>query len=343
MARTRIAACIFIAVLGLFASPVIAQPAKKLTVAEAGRLFLYLPLYYAVEKGYFLKENLNVNVFTAGRRDLAMTSVVAGEAFASVHDPIEAALVRSRGADVKIIAPVVNAAANWLIADRGITDDPKTWRGKTIALSTPPNTQHSIFMQELRRGGWTEIDRTTYRLKGDSGSSDLKILFGAFGADLSLMMSGQANMALMLEPGVSTLVIKANKHVIKDYPKIIGPFLLSTINIKAETIKSDRATVQKFVNALTNAYRDAYRAPQDLASVAGKWFPNTDAAVVQSAIKNMLEAKSFTGDTLFTKAAFQKNVEYFGLGTPGSPALKVQWEDIADTSFAEAASKMKRP
>ena len=312
---------------------------KKLTVAEAGRLFLYLPLYYAVERGFFTREGLDVNVLTAGRRDLAMKAVLSDEAFASVHDPIEAALARSRGADVKIIAPVVYAAANWLVADEDITEDPKTWQGKTIALSTPPTTQYSIFVEQVTKDGWKQVDRTTYQLKNDADPSHyLKVLFGAFGSDLSLMMTGKANMALMLEPGVSSLVIREHKHIIKNYPALIGPFLLSTINISEKTIKNDRPTVQKFVNALTRAYEEAYNHPDQLEAVAAKWFPNSDPNVTRSAVKNMIDARSFAPSTKFIESAYRKNLQYFAAGQPDSPALKVTFADIADTSFADQAS-----
>jgi NitT/TauT family transport system substrate-binding protein len=316
------------------------QQLKKLTVAEPGRLFQYSGLYYAIEKGYFQREGLDVSMQTVGRRDLAMKAVIAGEAFASVHDPVEAALAKSRGADVKLIAPVVNVAALWLVVDKDMSLDSRTWKGKNMALPTPPNTPNSIFLKELRESGWSEVDRTTYKMKGDDDPSHVvKLLYGGFGTDVTLMMNGQANMALALEPGVSTMVLKGNKQIIKDYPATIGPFLNSTVNVSGETIKNDRATVQKFVDALAKAYRDAAKNPDDLTKVAIKWFPNTDAAVMEAAIQRMIKANSFPADATFTKAAFEKNLEYLRLGEPNNTALQVKWEDVADTSFAEAANK----
>jgi ABC-type nitrate/sulfonate/bicarbonate transport system substrate-binding protein len=146
-------------------------------------------------------------------------------------------------------------------------------------------------------------------------------------------------MALALEPGVSTMVFKGNKHIIKDYPEAIGPFLNSTINVSTETITKNRATVQKFMDALAKAYRDASKNSDDLAKVAVKWFPSTDVAVMEAAIQRMIKARSFPADTTFTRASFEKNLEYLRLGEPSNTALQVKWEDIADTSFAEAATK----
>lgn len=332
-------AALAICMLG-WQAPADAQSLRKISIAEPGKLFLYIPLYYAIDRGYFAKEGLDVEMLTAGRRDLAMTAVIAGQAFASVHDPVEAALARSRGARVKIIAPVVIAPANWLVADKDITQDQKTWRGKVIALSVPPNTQYSIFMKELREGGWTQVDPTTYRLGADNDPARyLKFLLGAFGADLALVMTGKANMALMLEPGVSTVEQKAGKHIIKDYPAALGPFLFSSINVSEETIQRDRETVQKLLNAMGAAFRYAYTHPDDLAQVAMKRYPDIDPKIVESGVKRMVKANSFTTDVLFTKASFEKNMEFLAIGQPESPALKVKWEDVADTSFAEHAAK----
>ncbi|MEX2281782.1 MAG: ABC transporter substrate-binding protein [Gemmatimonadota bacterium] len=333
----RNAAFLFGVTLSFVCGPALSQ---KLTVAEPGRLFQYSPLYFAVEKGYFKQEGLDVSILSVGRRDLAMKAVIQGQAFASVHDPVEASLAKSRGADVKLIAPVVNVAALWLTVDKDITLDSKSWRGKRIAIPTPPNTINSIFLKELRENGWVEVDRTTYKMKGDDDPSRyLRILYGAFGTELALMMNGQANMTVALEPTASVLVVKAGRHIIKDYPAVIGRFLNSTINVTAETIKNDRATVTKFINALTKAYRYAAKHPDELEQVALKWFPNTDPTVMRAAIQRMIKAGSFPADTIFTKESYYKNLEYLGLGEPNHSALQIKFEDIADTSFAEAASK----
>lgn len=314
---------------------------KKLTVAEAGRLFIYMPLYYAIDKGFFEKEGLDVSMFTANRRDLAMKAVIAGEAFASVHDPIEAALAMSRGAKVKIIAPVVDVAAVWLVGDSSVTGDTKTWMGKTAAVPTPPNTNYSLFVKELRDTGWTAVDPVTYRYgKDDNPAHYLKLAVGSWGTQLPVLMNGRANMGPVLEPDASTLVLKAHMHVIRDYPKLLGPFLFSSLNVSTETIQKDPETVQKFLNGLTKAYRYGSAHPDEFAAVAMKWFPQADPEVIKRAVNTMIQEKSFAPTTVVRKADFDKNQEYFGMAFPDSPALKVKWSDVADTSFAERATKL---
>src|SRR6185369_16429086 len=96
---------------------------------------------------------------------------------------------------------------------------------------------------------------------------------------------------------------------------------------------------QKLVNAMSAAFRYAYTHPDDLAQVAMKRYPDIDPKIVESGVMRMIRAKSFTTDVLFTKASFDKNMEYLAIGQPDSPALKAKWEEVADTGFAESAAK----
>jgi NitT/TauT family transport system substrate-binding protein len=334
----RSAVCLLAMLVGGFFSTLTHAADKTVTIAEAARHMNYIPFYYAVERGYFKREGLDVRVFTANRRDLAMKAVIAGEAFASLHDPIEAALARSRGADVKIIASVVAVPLTFLVGDVGITEDPTSWRGKRVAVATPPNTNFSIFVKELKQSGWSEVDATTYRYKGDTDSKNyLRLMLGAWGTEMPLVMNGQANMAVLLEPGASTLIVKGGKQLIRDYPAVIGPMLFSSFQINAATIRAEPETVQRFVTALTKAYRDARSRSEDVVSVASKWFPDADPRIIQAAIGKFIAAGSFTNDAMFSKASYERNLEYFALGFPDHPALKVKWEEISDTSFAQRA------
>ncbi len=316
------------------------QP-KEITISEAGRLFLYVPLYYAIDRGHFEAEGLKVNVFTAGRRDLAMKAVIAGQSFGSIHDPVEAALAYAKGARVRLVAAAVSAAACWLVGTTAITADPETWKGRTVALTTPPNTMHSLFLGELQQGSWKPLGNNLYqRQSGSAPAHLLKVQYGAWGTDLAAVMAGRADLALMLEPNVSTVILKKGMHVIKDYPGETAPFLFGTYQVAEDTISKDPETVQKFLNGLTRAYRAAHRDPKDLARVAARWFPQADPEVLAQATDRMVKAEAFPSVATFTKAGFEKNLRYLGIGQPDHPALKIRFEDIADTRFAERAAKL---
>src|SRR6202022_222838 len=89
---------------------------KKVTISQAFQSMLYLPLYVAIDGGFFTKEGLDVTKQTAGSPSAALSAVLSGSADFSLHGPEWTAVASEKGADVDVIANVVNGAAVWIAA-----------------------------------------------------------------------------------------------------------------------------------------------------------------------------------------------------------------------------------
>src|SRR6202166_2390916 len=89
---------------------------KKVTMSQAFQSMLYLPLYVAIDNGFFTKQGLDVTKQTAGSPSAALSAVLSGSAEFSLHGPEWAAVAAEKGADVDVIANVVNGAAVWVAA-----------------------------------------------------------------------------------------------------------------------------------------------------------------------------------------------------------------------------------
>src|SRR5258708_5789828 len=87
---------------------------KKVTISQAFQSMLYLPLYVAIDGGFFAKEGLDVTKQTAGSPSAALSAVLSGSAEFSLHGPEWTAVAAEKGADVDVIANVVNGAAVWI-------------------------------------------------------------------------------------------------------------------------------------------------------------------------------------------------------------------------------------
>jgi len=87
---------------------------KKVTISQAFQSMLYLPLYVALDGGFFTKEGLDVTKQTAGSPSAALSAVLSGSAEFSLHGPEWTAVAAEKGADVDVIANVVNGAAVWI-------------------------------------------------------------------------------------------------------------------------------------------------------------------------------------------------------------------------------------
>ncbi|MBA4027179.1 MAG: hypothetical protein C0473_02955, partial [Cyanobacteria bacterium DS3.002] len=76
--------------------------AKPITIAQFGHVFLYMPLYVAVRKGFFKEEGLDVRLVSTGGDEKTFTAVITGNAQFGVSDPTFTAIARERGQGGKV-------------------------------------------------------------------------------------------------------------------------------------------------------------------------------------------------------------------------------------------------
>jgi hypothetical protein len=112
----------------------------EVVFAVPGLIIPDLPIHYAVHGEFMKKAGLDAKILRAERRDLATLAVLSGDAIGSVTDPTEAAIAFARGADLRAISGLAVNAPPFLVGDSSVSYDQSSWKGKTVALFTPPNT-----------------------------------------------------------------------------------------------------------------------------------------------------------------------------------------------------------
>src|ERR1700684_4577328 len=83
----------------LLATPALAEN-KKAVVSQAFQSILYLPLYVAIDEGFFTQQGLDLTKETAGAPSVALSAVISGRAEFSIHGPEWTASAGSNGAPV---------------------------------------------------------------------------------------------------------------------------------------------------------------------------------------------------------------------------------------------------
>src|ERR1700722_5436292 len=87
---------------------------KKVTLSQAFQSMLYLPLYVAIDEGFFTQQGLDLTKETAGAPTVALSAVISGSAPFSIPGPQWTAIAPTKGAPVGLIANVVNGSAVWI-------------------------------------------------------------------------------------------------------------------------------------------------------------------------------------------------------------------------------------
>lgn len=332
----RVYATILAAGFALSSWGVAAQ--ERVVFAVPGLIIPDLPIHYAVKQGFFKKEGLDAEILQADRRDLATLAVLSGDAIASITDPAEAAIAFNRGADLKVIAGVAVNAPPFMIGDGSVTGDQSSWKGKTVALFTPPNTLYTLFMRELKKGGWQEVEKDVYKKDAKDGpESYLRVTIGKRGTELAALLAGRANLTILHEPDASTATVRGGKMRIQSFSGEFKQLLWSTLNTSGKAIKEKPEVVKKVVKAINAALGDMQANPDKVAAFGTEMFKNADPQVVQSAVKGLLSAGIFPKDCTVSEIGWTSNLDLVKLTDPASKALGVSFEKIVDSSFCSAA------
>lgn len=255
----------------LLASPALADN-KKVVLSQAFQSMLYLPLYVAIDEGFFTQQGVDLTKETAGAPTVALSAVISGSAQFSIHGPEWTAIAASKGAPVDIIANVVNGAAVWIATAPDFKfDSIKDIKGQKVVTGLMPTTSTSLFIKLLKENG---MDAKT----------DVDMIQVAIGSEPGPFVAKQADVAVMYEPGLDQAVAKGMK-VVLGFPKLYGAYAFSVVTARNDV---DPETAQRVVNAMEMALRFMAKEQAKTVEIAKKEFPTLDPMVVEAAVKRML-------------------------------------------------------
>jgi NitT/TauT family transport system substrate-binding protein len=306
----------------LLATPVLAE-GKKVMLSQAFQSMLYLPLYVAIDEGFFTEQGLDLTKETAGAPTVALSAVISGSAQFSIHGPEWTAIAASKGAPVDIIANVVNGAAVWIATAPDFKfESIKDVKGQKIVTGLMPTTSTSLFMKLLKENG---MDPKT----------DVEMIQVAIGSEPGPFVAKQADVAVMYEPGLDQVVAKGMK-VVFGFPKLYGAYAFSAVTARNDV---DPDTAQRVVNGLEMAMRFMTKNEARTAEIAKKEFPNLDPAVVEAAVKRMLADGVYPPSVDITADALKVSMDtQIGLG---NLAAQPDYQAFVVKKFIEPALAMK--
>ena len=306
----------------LLATPALAE-GKKVTLSQAFQSMLYLPLYVAIDEGFFAQQGLDFTKETAGAPTVALSAVISGSAQFSIHGPEWTAIAASKGAPVDIIANVVNGAAVWIATTPDFKfDSIKDIKGRKVVTGLMPTTSTSLFMKLLKEN---DLD----------AKADVEMIQVPIGSEPGPFIGRQADVAVMYEPGLDQAVAKGMK-VVFGFPKTYGAYAFSAVTARNDV---DPDTAQRVVNGMEMAMRFMASNETKTVEVAKKEFPNLDPAVVEAAVKRMLADGVYPKSVDITADALKVSMDtQIALG---NLANQPDYKSFVVKKFIEPALAMK--
>lgn len=292
------------------------------TVAQFGHVFLYMPLYVAVDKGFFREQGLDVKLVSTGGDEKTFTAVATGNAQFGVSDPTFAAIARERGQGGKVVAGIVRGVPFWVITfknDVKKIESPPGFSKYRIATYTAPSTSYAVMKNILQNGG---------------KPVDARIVQGAFGTLLALLKANQADMALEIEPMVSIATHQGARVVYSPASKL-GDFAFTGLTVSDDFYKKHPELIQAAVNALNRSMSFIQSDFAGTLAVAKKEFPEVPEPVLREALQRLIKEGTIPKSPVLSKESWDRAValrrELGDLHGEGSFAQNV------DMKFAQAS------
>jgi NitT/TauT family transport system substrate-binding protein len=329
MKSFRLAAVLSIILWPAAPGAVLAQD-KQLLVAEPGHNVGYLPLYIAIQKGYFAELGLDVKVLTMESGSAHTNAVLSGQAFAFIGGPEHNAFAKVKGGELRSVVNVVNRGNVYYLSPPGKEPKPgedmaSYFKGKIIAVSAFGGTPNSITRYLLKK--WNLNEKT-----------DVTLMEMPTSAVPVTIKTGKAQIGVGGEPAI-TQGIKQGfwSEPFYKIPKELGPYAYSTINVRLDSIQKDPDTVQKFVTAVVRGIEFTYAHPDEAAVAARKEFATMDLADLKATLDRYFADEMWTKDGSISPESWEtaKSV------VMGAGILKqdVAYDQIIDMKFFNAVKR----
>jgi NitT/TauT family transport system substrate-binding protein len=305
---------------------------RTLVVTEPVHGTGYLPLYVAMQKGYFADEGLDIKIITIESGSVPTNAVLTGQAFAFIAGPEHTAFAKLKGAELRVIVNVVGRGNLYYVAAKGTEPAPGAnmhdyVKGKAIGVGYFGGTPNSITRFLLKKWG---LD----------AKNDVSLIELTAAGVVAAVKSRNAQIGVVQEPQI-TQGIRENLwgEPFFNFPKENGDYAYSTLNVRLDTIQKEPETVQKFVRAVVRGLKATHADPSAAAAMAKKEFPT----MAPEDLKATLD-RSFA-DQLWSKDGFVSREAWATAHSVvrNADVLKqdVGYDEVVDMQFVQAVQAGK--
>lgn len=306
-----------------------AADAKTVTINQAVKTLTYLPLYVAMDKGYFEEEGVNIKLDTGGSGSASFSAVLGGSADFSIQDPVFSPKSHMKGGDGVVVAGIMDAPAEYIVGTDAtpLTDDLSRLEGKKVIVSPEPDSTWAFM---------------TY-LISKNNLKNVELVNVSIGNELPAVAAGQADYAVVAEPNASKAVMQQGLHEVYSFPKDSGwsPYAFSSLTSTHKYVDSHTEETQAVVSAFDKACKLLYANPDEAIKIAQKEFPDMDAKIVTNAVQHAIDIEAYPQSALVTEDAWDNamTIQAFINNIDGFNTDSTSYKTNVDPTFAQEAAK----
>lgn len=329
LARMGLAA--MTAVVMAVSAPATAAEAKKVRYEEVVRSVLYMPMYVALTKGYFMDEGLDVSLKTSQGTDKGMAALLSGSADIVLIGPEASVYVANSESPVKTrVFAGLTATDGFLL----LTREPQasfSWdmlKGKRVMSFRPGSNPDVFLMTAMEKHGLDPAKDV--RLVSNIGPA----------ARAGAWMAGQADYGIFLEPEASNLERGGHGKVVASIGQEVGQVDFTSFTATEKFLKENPDVALKWAKAIYRAQQYVRNAPPaELAADMQPFFTGLSKEELVAAVERYRPYRLWKDNPVIEQAAMDKLQDMLIATGLLKEQNRVPYEKLVDTQFAREAMK----
>ena len=301
---------------------------KKVRLNEVAHSIFYAPQYVAIEKGYFEKEGIELELTTGFGADKTATAVISGDADIAFMGPEATIYQFNQGnADYLInFAQLTQRAGNFVVSRNKEDFQWENLKGKKVIGGRPGGMPEMVFEYILKQN---DLDPQK------DLSIDQSIDFGATAA--AFTGDDSADFTVEFEPSATALEKQGTGYVVASLGVDSGYVPYTSYSAKTSYMKKNPDIMQKFTNALQKGmdYVQSH-TPEEIAEVIEPQFPETDLDTVTTIVKRYYDQDTWKENLVFGQDGFELLQDI--LEDAGELKERTPYAELVNTEFAKNAS-----
>ncbi len=304
---------------------------QTINVSEVTRSVFYSPQYVAIQKGFFEKYGIKIELTTGQGADAVMTSVLSNQVEIGFAGPEASIYVYNEGKEdhTEVFAQLTKRDGSFLVSKTNT--DNFNWndlRGKTVIPGRKGGVPYMTLEYVLKQNG---INPQTDLILDDSIKFDL--MAGAFS-------SGEAEYVTLFEPTASMTEMQGKGYVVASVGEASGEIPYTAYFAKKSYIEKNPDIIQNFTNAIYEGQQWVKEhTSKEIAESVQSFFPDTDLEMLETAIQSYKDIDAWNDTPVLTKESFEKLEDV--MIEAGELLNKVPYEELVNNTYAEKAIENK--
>jgi NitT/TauT family transport system substrate-binding protein len=304
--------------LTVFSDRGLAQSLKTVTMARTTGSIGMVPLEFAVNRGYFKKQGLDVQLITVRQSDVIIAATVSGEL--NFMDIIPTAILASvRGLPIRTIAVVLKRAPYVLVSQPNVRS-PEELKGKRIGVSSVGGMSAYLVREIIARNGLNPDRDVTF------------LAIGGTSARTAALFGGTIDAALVVAPDNYALERKGYRRLLMASDYVNYP--LSGVAASADFLAKNKAIAISFLKGLMEGAKFTRENKSDALSFIKSYLKVPDDEAEKS--YDFL-IKEMPPDLLPEDAVVRAGMDFAKSALKLSPEAVPDISRVRDWSFVEAA------